>query len=602
MKKLKNLTLIVALTMTPFVVNAQNASDDNNGFRSFTFVQAQAGLHFPFTSGSVSDLMKPNFSINVGHWFAPVLGARFGVEGFKSTSYYNDSYKGFNYVGINVDGLFNISPIFIKGNNPKFNIYILGGVGFNCLSNREDVSRNNRSSFAHNLRLGAGFDYRIAKPLTMSLEFRANNTADYFFHGHEKGTDDWFSSLLVGVAYNFGYSKKVWNDNRLVWNDKRLAEKTPATLSEKKDVAVNERMNTWVKRMKGESRADYLARTTDEAIETQRLAFGREYATATAAASGLGLVGGNARYNEGIQALVIDPSENMPSIVLSVPKSEAETLDVNNLRFENTKYDITTDNQFEVIYTEAIDVKTGQKYIYNKSNASLDGESGFISLADYQLKEKEAKLMASTGSQLTTQTNAVQKFDEKTFNVKNTAITREIQTVTKENGTADYTVSYKYTVKDEFSVSNDFAVGQYDAEKSPASKAMLSVITKQMSEDFAKYIKDGKSIEIRYRGTADAKPIKRGIPYNGKYGDIKNQPVTIDGKQDNMSVTKAEGITSNKQLSLLRAISVQKYINKNVTSLKNMNVKESYNVEVFPNEGGQYRRVSVDFIFHDTSL
>lgn len=579
--------LAVALVMMPFVANAQNA-DESNGFRSFTFVQAQAGLHLPYTSGSLSDLVKPNFSFNVGRWFVPGLGARLAVEGFRAA----DKYESFKYMGFNVDGLFNLSPLFVKGNNPKLNIYLLGGVGLNYMFD-QTTARSNKSDFAHNLRIGAGAEYRIIKPLSVSLEYRINNTGD-FFTGSEKGSDDWFSSLLVGVSYNFGYSKKVWGERRYV------APEKPATLSEQKDEAVNERMKTWVKRMKGESKSDYLARTSEEAIETQRLAFGREYATATAAAGGLGIAGANARYNAGTQALVIDPAENMPSIVLSVPKSEAESLDVKNLRFENTKYDITADNQFEVIYTEAIDVKTGQKYIYNKTNAALDAESGFISLADYQLKEKEAKLMANN-AQLT-QTNAFEKMDSKVFNLKNTSITRETQTSANANGTADYTISYKYNVQDEFSVNNDFAVGQYDAEKSPASKAMLNLITKQMSEDFAKYIAAGKSVEIRYRGTADAKPIKGSLAYNGKYGDIKNQAVTINGKQDKLSVTKAAGITSNEQLSLLRAISVQKYINKNVTTLKDMKVTESYNLEVSPNEGGQYRRVSVDFIFHNASF
>lgn len=595
MKKIKNLTLIAAMVMMPFVVSAQNASEENNDFRAFTFVQAQAGLHLPLISGSISDLVKPNFSFNVGHWFAPNIGARFAVEGFKSAVSYQDTYKGFNYLGFNVDGLLNLSPFFTKTNNPKFNLYLLGGVGLNYMYNQEGISRDNKSNLAHNLRVGAGVEYRIIKPLSVSLEYRVNSTSDYFT-GREKGSDDWFSSLLVGVAYNFGYSKKAWNEGRFV-------EPAPAALSliEQRDAAVNERMNTWMKRMKGESKADYLARTSDEAIETQRLTFGHEFATAAAAASNKGIVGGNARYNEGIQALLIDPSGDMPSIVLGVPKSEAGSLDVKNLRFENTKYDITPDNNFEVIYTEAIDTKTGQKYVYNKANSNFDTESGYISLADYQLKEKQAQLITNN-AQLTNQTNAAQKVEEKTYNLKNTTITRETQTATNANGTSDYTVSYKYTVKDEFSVNDDFPVGQYDAEKAPASKAMLNLISKQMSEDFAKYMEAGKSVEINYRGMADAKPIKGTIPYSGKYGDIKDQPVSINGKQEKLSVTKASGITSNQQLSLLRAISVQRYINKNVPSLKKMNVKESYSVEVSPNEGGQYRRVSIDFIFHDTSF
>lgn len=598
MKHFRNLMLAALLAMAPAAVNAQGTSDDSNAFRSFNFVQVQGGMHQPYTSGSFSELVKPNFSVNVGRWFVPVMGARLAVEGFKSTTKIGGSYEGFNYMGFNVDGLFNLSPLFTKRNNPKYNIYVLGGVGFNHIYGQDDFARNNRASFSHNMRVGAGFEWRIIRPLSVSLEYRANNTADYF-NAEKKGCDDWFSSLLVGVSYNFGHSKKVWQDGQFVKSTPVVLE--DLTLAEKKDNAVNERMNTWVKRMKGESRADYLARTSDEAIQTQRLQFGREFATDAAVAANLAIASANARYNEGIQTLMVDPSDNMPSIVLSVPKAEAETLDVKNLRFENTKYDINANDQFEVIYTEAIDVKTGQKYIYNKSNARLESEVGFIPLTDYQLKEKEAQLMASN-AQLKAQTNAAQKVEEKTYNLQNTSITREVQTTALADGTSDYSVSYKYTVKDEFSVKDDFGVGQYEAEKSPASKAMLSFITKQLAEDFAKHIEAGKSLEIKYRGTADAKPINHSIPYNGSYGDIIDQPVTINGKQEKLSVTRATGIPSNQHLSLLRAISVQKYINKNVTSLKKMNVKESYEVEVFPNEGGQYRRVSVDFIFHDASL
>lgn len=595
MKKLKNLTLVVALALTPFVVNAQNTSDDPNGFRAYYFGQLQGGLHIPFTSGSLSDLVQPNFGLNIGRWFAPGLGARFGAEGFKSTAFYDDTnkYEKFNYLNFNIDGLFNLSPLFVKGNNPKLNFYLLAGVGLNYLTDKGNIRRNTQSSFSHNLRLGLGLEYRILKPLTLSLEYRVNNTADYY-NGREKGSDDWFSSLLFGVSYNFGHSKKVWGD-------RRVAKKVPTTLSEEKDLAVTERMNTWMKRMKGESKADYLARTTDEAIETQRLAFGREYATDAAMTRSMGITASGAQYNAGTQALMI-ASESMPSIILTVPIAEAASLDLKNLRFENTKYDITADNQFEVIYTEAIDVKTGQKYIYNKANAgpATDAE-GFISLADYQLKEQEAKLMASNNSNLTAQAEP-QTIEEKTYNLKNTTVTRETQKSANDKGTNDYTVSYKYTVKDEFSVKDDFPVGQYEAEKSPASKAMLNLIAKQMSSDFAKHFEAGKSVEIRYRGMADAKQINGSLKYNGVYGDAIDKTVTINGKQQKLSVTKAEGITTNEQLSLLRAISVQKFINKNVSPLKNMNVKETYNLEVSPNEGGQYRRVSVDFIFHDTTF
>lgn len=598
MKHFRNLMLAALLVTIPAAASAQGTSDGSEGFRSFTFVQAQGGMHQPYTSGSFSDLVKPNFSVNVGRWFAPVVGARLAVEGLKSTTQVDDGYKSFNYLGFNVDGLFNLLPLFTKRNESKYKTYVLAGVGFNHIYGKDGDAAGSSPSFSHNLRAGAGFEYRIIKPLSVSLEYRANNTAN-FFNARKRGADDWFSSVLVGVSYNFGYSKKVWDNGHFV--EAEPFEPEVRTLAEERDNAVSERMKTWVKRMKGESRADYLARTSDEAIQTQRLQFGREYATEAALAANLAIAGANARYNENIQTLMVDPSENMPSIMLSVPKTDAETLDMKNLRFENTKYDITSNDQFEVIYTEAIDVKTGQKYIYNKSNSRLETEAGFIPLADYQLREKEAQLMASN-AQLKAQTNAAQNAEEKTFNLQNVSILREVLTTPNINGTSDCTVSYKYMVKDEFSTKDDFGVGQYEAEKSPASKAMLNFITKQLSEDFAQHVKDGKSVEIKYRGTADAKPINRSIPYNGSYGDIIDQPVTINGRQEKLSVTRASGITTNNHLSLLRAISVQRYINKNVTSLKKMNVKESFEVEVYPDEGPQYRRVSIDFIFHDTPL
>ena len=142
MKKLKNLTLVVALALTPFVVNAQNTSDDPNGFRAYYFGQLQGGLHIPFTSGSLSDLVQPNFGLNIGRWFAPGLGARFGAEGFKSTAFYDDTnkYEKFNYLNFNIDGLFNLSPLFVKGNIPKLNFYLLAGVGLNYLTDKGSQS------------------------------------------------------------------------------------------------------------------------------------------------------------------------------------------------------------------------------------------------------------------------------------------------------------------------------------------------------------------------------------------------------------------------------------------------------------------------------
>jgi hypothetical protein len=52
-------------------------------------------------------------------------------------------------------------------------------------------------------------------------------------------------------------------------------------------------------------------------------------------------------------------------------------------------------------------------------------------------------------------------------------------------------------------------------------------------------------------------------------------------------------------LSLVRAVSVKNYIVKNVEALKGMKVNDSYEVEVSSDEGSQFRRVAVEFLFHD---
>jgi hypothetical protein len=291
--------------------------------------------------------------------------------------------------------------------------------------------------------------------------------------------------------------------------------------------------------------------------------------------------------------------EDMPSIALSVPASDINSIKgTSDLRFTNTVYNLNPGDKFEVLYTEAINPATGKKYTYVKQT-----DAQFVDNSDYMPLTALHQDMVNKQRLQTIATNAVQEAKDKKILSDNTTITVSTEPVSTSAGKTDYRVSYKYTVKDAFSVQDDFAPGKYDADQSAASTAMLKIIKQFMADDeFSKYLKDGKNVEIRYSGSADAKPINGKIAYNGKYGDIKNQPVNINGKQEKLTITKATGITSNEQLSLVRAISVKNYINKNVPALKNMKVTDSFNVEVFPDEGSQFRRVAVDFLFRDVEL
>jgi hypothetical protein len=567
------------MLIVPTIASAQSV---NKSYDTYNFVQAQGGLHMPFASGKIGSVIQPSWGVNLGRWFTPAFGARIGVEGLSSKVQVGDNYDKFNYLNFNLDGLFDLLPVFTNNNSGKNKIYLIGGLGLNVLTDKG-------ARPAYNLRLGAGYAYQISKPLSLSLEYRVNNTADYF-NGVENNSDDWFSSLFVGVAYNFGHKTHVIEAPALLTPVKEL------TLYDQMQAGVKERMDTWMKRLKGESKADYLLRTSDEAVKTQRLEYTKAIAT--------DMAGNRAntnlkdlQYNTQAQLLGVEFTD-MPAIVLSVPQSEIGSFkSVRDVQFANTIYELNPNDQFEVVYTDAINRVTDKKYNYIRpTDGKQVSSEGYMPIAAvHQAMENNVRLQ-----KVAEKTVAAAKAQE--ILSENTTITVSTKPEIKENGTVDYHVDYSYTVKDDFSVKDDFAPGKYDAENSNASTAMLKIINETLNGDIAKYFAAGKAVQISYHGSADAKPINGTIAYNGKYGDIKDQAVTVNGKQEKMTVTKASGITTNEQLSLVRAISVRDYINKNVSKLKDMKVTESYSVDVSNDEGAKYRRVAVNFIFHDAQF
>ena len=205
MKTFKSLVLAAALTVAPTVMNAQTQTSES--YTSYYFVQGQGGLHLPFTPGSRGDLIKPTFGLNVGTWIVPAIGARFGAEGLKSRFKYGDNYESFDYLNFNLDAMINLFS-FIGMSDSRAKLYVLGGVGLNVITKKNVRPTSTKQDIARNLRVGVGFDYQIAKPLSLSLEYRMNNTADYF-NGLQNNSSDWFSSLMLGVAYNFGHKVHV---------------------------------------------------------------------------------------------------------------------------------------------------------------------------------------------------------------------------------------------------------------------------------------------------------------------------------------------------------------------------------------------------------
>ncbi len=621
MNKIKTYTLGALFCSLPIVMNGQEISD-NASFHSHGFVQLQGGLHLPFSPGKRTDLIQPNFGVGVGAWFAPTLGARINAEGLKSKVLYNNRYQSFNYITIGVDAMFNLSPLFVSNNNPRGNLYVLGGIGLTRRGNldfteyyyydepywdepywdepnhqdhhpdeeyyREGSSKTHFDhKLMHNLRLGIGFEYKIAKPLSVSLEYRLNNTSDEF-NGRLNNKNDWNSSLLLGVSYNFYYSKTPYYTPE-------PSSIRPLSLFEQMQQSVKARMNTWMKRLKGESKEDYLTRTTEEAMEAQRLQFTRDVSTEMAG-NRINTNANSLTYNLGSETLGVGFTD-MPSIALKVPRSDVKSFkNAKDLQFSNTVYNLNPDDKFEVLYTDVINPATGKKYTYIKErDAQFVSADGYVPLEaaqqDILNNERLQQIKAGVITSM--------KQETQDYTLDNTVINVTTALIPTAKG-ADYKITYTYNVKEGFSAKDDFAPGRYEADKNPASKAMLQIINQSLKdENFAKYINKDKTLNISYTGSADAKPIHGKIPYNGRYGNIKDQEVKINGQKQLMTITPATGITSNEQLSLVRAIGVKDYIKKNITSLQDMKVTEDFNVEVSSNEGSQFRRVAVDLLFHD---
>ena len=579
MKSLKSLVLAAALMIAPAIANAQQSES----YTSYNFVQVQGGLHMPFTPGSRGDLMKPNFGLNVGRWFAPAIGARFGVEGLKSTTKYGDSYESFKYLNFDLDAMINLFS-FIGMSDSRMKLYVLGGIGLNAIIEKGSRPSSTKPDVARNLRVGAGFDYQISKPLSVSLEYRMNNTADYF-NGRQNNSSDWYSSLLVGVAYNFGHKVHVVN--------KSVVDESMSLYDQMK-AGVDERMTSWMKRVKGESKADYLARTTPEAIEAQRLEFTKELSTDLAKIHANNEIT-DLTYNQSANILGVGFAA-MPTIFLdNVPESEVNSFDKKNLEFTNTVYNLNPGDKFEILYTDVINPATGKKYTYISTRDGKQVATGFLPLALVSEKiETNKRLQYITDK-------AIMEAKSQGILTDNTTINVKASLVPTKDGKADYCVNYDYSVKDGFSVKDDFAPGKYDADQSAASTAMLNIIEQSMNSDFKKYLVPGKTVTINYQGSADSKPVRRKIAYNGRYGDITNQAVDVNGKPENLTVTKATGIGSNEELSLVRATSVRSAIMKSVPALKDMKLDETYGVKVSDKEGSEYRRVAVNFIFRDVA-
>ena len=364
---------------------------------------------------------------------------------------------------------------------------------------------------------------------------------------------------------------------------------------------LNRRMDDWMERMEGESLDDYNARMNEESRLRQMRLFEADIATGMAGniLSTSEIKMGN--YNAEMSMLTLD-FDNMASIYLTVPLNELETfMDVNDLEFVNTKYGLNEKDEFEIVYTEVINKRTGKTYIFDnterKSLAFLEADDNFVPFEQLQGAKMEQLLLEEIKN------NIMQEAQDQNFISDHTKIdvhTKVINT-TDASGKSiyNYDVEVSYTVDEEYSATDDFAPGRFKCEESNAALAMLAIVKKALTGDFSKYMVEGKQVKVQITGMADALPFRRTVAYDGCYGDFDQEPVYKDDELSNITVTEATGISENEQLAYLRAMGVKDYLDRNIPAFGKMRTTFDTYIEVSQNKGGAYRRIGVKLTFVD---
>ena len=364
---------------------------------------------------------------------------------------------------------------------------------------------------------------------------------------------------------------------------------------------VDAKMNEWVKMMQGESMEDYAIRVNDETRIKQQQLFAQEVATALAGDR----ISMDNPFIDGYDAsnnMLNIGFKGLPSIGLEVPSNEAGDFKDGKMKFSNAVYVLNDKDEFELAYVEVTNETTNKVYIYDNIGrtklTALEADENFVPLEIMQQATREEAQLAEIKEQ------AIEEKKQDKLITDNTQINVKTEVIpgVDANGKKilNYKVGYQYEViNKEFSAKEDFPSGGYNIERSNAAMSLMKIIKNAFEGDFAKYLSEGKQVKVIITGSADAAPIRGRLAYDGRYGEFVDEPYYKDGNLDNITVTKAGGITQNEQLALMRAAGVKTYIEKNVTTLGNTKNEYEYHVEVAKERGGEFRKINVEFVIMD---
>ena len=204
-------------------VNAQDYSELDYKPYPYGFVTFQGGGQLTFTDYKNSKLMTPIGSFSVGGMFAPAVGARLNVNGWKGRGGLKSvrATYDFNYVNSNIDLMLNLTNIIMpKEHLYPINFYLIGGVGLTYAWDNDDLKEIMKYAkdqnlyhawdddrLVHNFRAGMQIEANVAKRVGINVEVTANNMHDRF-NSKVNGRGDWQLQAMAGLTFKFGFKKK----------------------------------------------------------------------------------------------------------------------------------------------------------------------------------------------------------------------------------------------------------------------------------------------------------------------------------------------------------------------------------------------------------
>lgn len=228
--KLKNIfmsALLFAGALTAVAQEEETVTD----FHPHWYVGGQFGAQYTLGEVSFSDLISPNAQVLVGYKFNPSFGLRLGV-GFwqskagansetldvKNNVFINKTYLWKqNYVAPTLDATLSLTNLIGGYNyNRLVDAGLLAGVGLNITSSNgavdvpQDFRQFGRMDHVWEGtqcfwvgRFGAYADVRVAKRVSLGVEFNANITNDHYNSKHAPNAD-WYFNVLGGVKIALG--------------------------------------------------------------------------------------------------------------------------------------------------------------------------------------------------------------------------------------------------------------------------------------------------------------------------------------------------------------------------------------------------------------